>query len=327
MVPMSDEIRYAPGWPGIEPRWTSAAKTGVGTALNLHSRVWFTISHGILNEVYFPRVDQACTRDLGLIVTNGHDFFSEEKRHCTFQNLPLEPGVPVFELTNTCMQGRYKIYKEVLTDPWRNVVLQKIRFAPLTGKLADYRLYALLSPHLANFGYGNTGWVGDYKGTPLLFSQRDSVALAMGCSAPWGKRSVGFAGFSDGWQDLDRHFQMTWEYDRAENGDVALTGEIDLPACNGEFILALGFGGIWCEAGQQVLSSLLTEYDTIRHHYVFHWRNWQKTLKKLDARPRERDLYRTSMGVLRTHESKDFLGGIIASLSIPWGFNKGDEDL
>ncbi len=27
------------------------------------------------------------------------------------------------------------------------------------------------------------------------------------------------------------------------------------------------------------------------------------------------------------HESKDFLGGIIASLSIPWGFNKGDEDL
>ena len=33
------------------------------------------------------------------------------------------------------------------------------------------------------------------------------------------------------------------------------------------------------------------------------------------------------MAVLRTHESKDFVGGIIASLSIPWGFNKGDEDL
>src|SRR2546428_14150577 len=33
------------------------------------------------------------------------------------------------------------------------------------------------------------------------------------------------------------------------------------------------------------------------------------------------------MAVLRSHESKDFLGGTIASLSIPWGFNKGDEDL
>src|SRR4029077_19739104 len=42
---------------------------------------------------------------------------------------------------------------------------------------------------------------------------------------------------------------------------------------------------------------------------------------------RQYDLYRPSTAVLRTHESKDFLGGIIASLSIPWGFNKGDEDL
>src|SRR5256885_8366064 len=41
----------------------------------------------------------------------------------------------------------------------------------------------------------------------------------------------------------------------------------------------------------------------------------------------EPDLYRASTAVLRAHESKDFLGGVIASLSIPWGFNKGDEDL
>ncbi len=329
---MSDDVvrnklRYAPGWPGIAPRWTSSAKTGIGTALNLHSRVWFTLSHGILNEIYFPRVDQACTRDFGLIVTDGHQFFSEEKRHCTFENVPIEPGVPVYELTNTHMEGRYRIEKEVLTDPWRNVVLQKIRFVPLQGNLSDYRLYALLASHLANFGYGNTGWTGDYKGKPMLFAQRDSCALALACSAPWLKRSVGFAGTSDGWQDLSQHFQMTWEYDRAENGNVALTAEIDLAACNGEFILALGFGGIWAEAGQQVISSLLTSYDLTRTEYVQHWQSWQQTLKKLDEKPREKDLYRASTAVLRTHESKDFLGGIIASLSIPWGFNKGDEDL
>jgi len=324
---VSDEIRYAPGWPGIEPRWTSSAKTGIGTALNLHSRVWFTLSHGILNEIYFPRVDQACTRDFGLIVTDGQQFFSEEKRHCTFQNLPIEPGVPVYELANTSMQGRYRIEKEVLTDPWRNVVLQKIRFVPLQGNLGDYRVYTLLASHLGNMGYGNTGWVGDYKGRPMLFAKRDSLALALGCSVPWLKRSVGFAGVSDGWQDLSQHFQMEWEYDCAENGNIALTGEIDLAACEGEFILALGFGGIWAQASQQVISSLLTPYATLRKNYVFHWDNWQRTLKKLDEKPREKDLYRTSMAVLRTHESKDFFGGIIASLSIPWGFNKGDEDL
>jgi glucoamylase len=324
---LSDNLRYAPGWPGISPRWTSSAKTGAGTALSPHSRIWFTLSHGILNEIYFPRLDQACTRDFGLIVTDGRGFFSEEKRHCTFQNLPIEPGVPAYELTNTDMQGRYRIEKEVLTDPVRNVVLQKIKFVPLQGNLGDYRLYALLAPHLANFGDNNTGWVGDYKGTPMLFAHRDPISLALACSAPWLKRSVGFAGVSDGWQDLSQHFQMAWEYDRAENGNIALTAEIDLSACNGEFILSLGFGGIWAQAGQQALSSLLTSYETTRKDYVVHWQHWQRSLKKLDEKPREKDLYRASMAVLRTHESKDFLGGIIASLSIPWGFDKGDEDL
>ncbi|HUO25965.1 MAG TPA: glucan 1,4-alpha-glucosidase [Candidatus Aquilonibacter sp.] len=325
---MSDPtIRYAPGWPGISPRWTSSAKSGIGTALNQHSKVWFTLSHGILNEVYFPRVDQACTRDLGFIVTSDHNFFSEEKRHCSVENRPLEPGIPGYCLTNTCHSGRYRIHKEVMTDPYRNVVLQKVRFEPLTGQLSDYRLYALLSPHLGNCGYGNTGWIGDYKGVPMFFAQRDGVSLSLACSAPWKKRSVGFVGTSDGWQDLSQHFEMRWEYDRAENGNIACTGEIDLAACNGEFVLPLGFGAIWTEAGQQARSSLFEDYDEVRQHFMAQWKSWQASLLPLDATPRQYDLYRASMAVLRTHESKDFLGGIIASLSIPWGFEKGDEDL
>jgi glucoamylase len=325
---MSDTApRYAPGWPGIPPRWTSSAKTGVGTALNQQSKVWFTLSHGILNEVYFPRVDQACTRDMGFIVTDGREFFSEEKRHCSFENRAGEPGVPAFELTNTDLGGRYRIQKEILTDPYRNVVLQRVRFQPLRGTLSDYRLYALLSPHLANCGNGNTGWVGDYKGAPMFFAEHDGAALALSSSVPWKKMSVGFVGTSDGWQDLSQHFQMEWEYTRAENGNIACTGEIDLAACNGEFVLALGFGATSTEAGQQARSSLFENYDGLREHYLMHWRNWQNTLLKLDEPPRQVDLYRPSISVLRTHESKDFLGGVIASLSIPWGFNKGDEDL
>jgi glucoamylase len=325
---MSDSsTRYAPGWPGIPPRWTSAAKTGVGTALNQHSKVWFTVSHGILNEVYFPRVDQACTRDFGFIVTDGSTFFSEEKRHCNFVGAPFAPGIPGYQLRNSDISGRYRIYKEILTDPYRNVVLQKVRFEPLQGQLSDYHLYALLSPHLANCGNGNTGWVGDYKGFPMFFAQRDVTNLALASSAPWKKMSVGFVGTSDSWQDLSRHYQMEWEYNRAENGNIALTGEVDLAACNGEFVLALGFGLIWTEAGQHARSSLLEDYIEVRDHYVMQWNNWQNSLLPLDEPPRQNDLYRASTAVLRVHESKDFLGGVIASLSIPWGFNKGDEDL
>src|SRR5262249_36642012 len=124
-----------------------------------------------------------------------------------------------------------------------------------------------------------------------------------------------------------RNFQMEREYDRAENGNIAFTGEVDLASSNGEFLLALGFGAIWTEAGQQARSTLFEDYEEIRRHFALQWANWQQTPLPLDSQPSQFDLYRASMTVLRTHESKDFLGGIIASLSIPWGFNKGDEDL
>ena len=154
---MAQNDQNAPGGPGIAPRWTSSAKSGVGTALSTTSRVWFTISHGILDEIYYPRVDYACTRDMGLIVTDGQQFFSEEKRHTRSQVEYLAKGAPAYRLINTCLEGRYRIEKEIITDPARDVVLQRTRFVPLQGSLTDYHLYVILAPHLGNRGSGNTG--------------------------------------------------------------------------------------------------------------------------------------------------------------------------
>jgi glucoamylase len=319
--------KNAPGWPGIPPRWTSSAKSGVGTALNSQSRVWFTLSHGILNEVYFPRMDKACIRDLGLIVTDGSSYFSEERRHTRSTVTNFAPGVPAYRLINECVQGRYRIEKSIVSDPRRHVVLQRIRFSALRGSLADYRVHVLLAPHLANCGNGNTGWVGEYKGIPMLMAEHDGDGLALACSAPWKGRSAGFVGYSDGWQDLVRNRHLTWFYPRAENGNVALVGEIDLSSGNNEFVLALGFGGNSSEAAQHALASILDGFECAAVEYVNEWQNWQRTLLPLSTPQQSPDLYRVSASVLRTHESKAFRGGIIASLSIPWGNYKGDEDL
>jgi len=328
---MSDSAQHAPGWPGIPARWTSSAKSGVGTALGSASPVWFTLSHGILNEIYYPRVDQACTRDLGLIVTDGQAFFSEEKRHTHQQVACLAEGVPAYRLTNTCAQNRYRIEKEIVTDPTRAVVLQRIRFVPLRGTLADYHLYVLLAPHLANHGSGNTARVDEHNGVPMLCAERDGCALALGCSAPWLARSAGYVGTSDGWQDLVQHRRMTWAYTGAENGNVALTGEVDLRVANGTIVLALGFGSTSTAAGHRVIASLLDGFDGATGIYIKAWQAWQQALlpvKAPGARTSEKqDVYRISTAVLRTHEAKRFPGGIIASLSLPWGFAKGDGDL
>jgi glucoamylase len=319
----------APGWPGIPARWTSSAKSGVGTALEAASRVWFTLSHGILNEIYYPRVDQACTRDFGLIVTDGKSFFSEEKRDTRSEISTTADGVPAFVIESTCVEGRYRLEKLVLSDPHRDVVLQRVAFHALEGAVGDYQLYALLAPHLVNRGANNSAWVDDYKGLPMLFAEGAGAALALGCSVPFMARSVGFVGSSDGWQDLCRHFELRWRYDHARDGNVALTGAIDLRACGGRFVLALGFGRRAEEAALRVRASLNAGVDAAARDYVAGWRRWQDSLLPLDRTSRRtgHNTYRISTAVLRCHEARSFSGGYIASLSVPWGFAKGDEDL
>lgn len=135
----------APGAPGIPARWTSSAKSGVGTALSSKSPLWFTLSHGILNEIYYPRLDAACTRDLGLIVTGPDGYFSEEKRDATHAVEPFEDGVPAYRLVNSAADGSYRVDKRVITDPKRPVLLQEITFASLSSG-TDHRVYALLAP-------------------------------------------------------------------------------------------------------------------------------------------------------------------------------------
>jgi glucoamylase len=318
---------FAPGWPGIAARWTSSAKSGVGTSLGAGSRVWFTVSHGILNEIYYPNVDIACTRDLGLIVTDGASYFSEEKRDARSDVSLLAPGVPAFHLMNTAVDGCYQIEKDVVSDPTADVVLQRIRFHRLDSS-RHFRLYALLAPHLNNHGAGNTAWAGEYKGVPMLFAERDGRALALASSAPWAARSVGFVGYSDGWQQLRADGRLVEVYERAENGNVALTGEIDLAAGDADFVLAVAFGTTPAEAGQRAILSLTTGFESARDQYVMAWEQWHRSRRALPlASPDGEDFAEFSAAVLRVHESKSFRGGVIASLSIPWGFEKGDDDL
>jgi glucoamylase len=317
----------APGHPGIAPRWTSSAKSGVGTALSPLSRVWFTLSHGILNEVYYPRVDQACIRDLGFLVTDDHGFFSEEKRDTTHRVERVADGIPAFRLTNTCSHGRYLIEKHILTDPARDVVLQSVRLQSLHGD--RLRLFALLSPHLVNGGAHNTGWIGDYKGQEMLFAEGGGAALALAASVPWLARSAGFVGSSDGWRDVSASGRLTQAWDRAADGNVALCGELDHAASPAGVLLALAFGRTWSEAAFRARAAVLDGIEPAAVAYETAWRDWQSGLLPLDRHePRfGHNSYRVSASVLRAHESPSFPGGLIASLSIPWGASKGDDDL
>ena len=288
----------APGWPGIEPRWTSSAKSGVGTALTAMSRTWFTLSHGILNEIYYQRPDLACTRDLGLIVTDDHGFFSEEKRHAEHQIKSLANGIPAYELVNT-HAGRYRITKRIISDPYRDVVLQRLTFEVLSQPGGRYRVYALLAPHLVNAGAGNTAWLGEYKGVPMLFAEGRGTALALACTVPWRNASAGFVGYSDGWQMLSRNGKLDPIWTRAQNGNVALIGEIDFTQAD-EVTLALGFGQHPEEAAHRVRSSLNFGFARACNDYIARWQDTLEGATPLAPAPPPdaRDCYRTSIAVM-----------------------------
>src|SRR5919201_6379284 len=70
----------ASGGPGSAPTWARGDKDAVGTAYSTSSRVWFTLSQGILNEVYYPTIDRPQLRDLQFLVTDGETFFHDERQ-------------------------------------------------------------------------------------------------------------------------------------------------------------------------------------------------------------------------------------------------------
>ena len=72
-----DDDGPAFGAPGLPPRWTSSEKDAVSTAYAASTKIWFTASHGTLNEIYYPTIDRPQTRDMELLFTDEETFFHE----------------------------------------------------------------------------------------------------------------------------------------------------------------------------------------------------------------------------------------------------------
>lgn len=133
---------------------------------------------------------------------------------------------------------------------------------------------------------------------------------------------------NDGWRQVKTHHCLEEICDQASHGNVALTGEIELSKSGGEAVLAIGFGSVFAEAAHNARAGLLEDFERTLAAYSSSWRAFHEQCLTLEAPRRDTfDLYRTSTTVLRIHESKRFHGGVIASLSIPWGQTKGDKDI
>jgi glucoamylase len=314
----------APGAPGLDPTWTSSNKEMIGCSSG-RSRLWFTVGGGIVNEVYYPRVDIPQIRDLGFIVADGRGFWVEVKRLWQHTVELIEPGIPAVRVVHR--HARFELTLLIVPGAERDVLLIQVG---LTGD-ADLRPYALLAPHLGGTGRGNRAAVGELGGRRILWAEQGPYALALAAVTEdqreaFGRASTGYAGASDGWQDFARNGAMRWEYSEAGPGNVALMGELPRAA-----VLGLGFGSSTESAATLALTALFEPFERTRDRHVSGWKDWYSRSRVppeylADLPPACVDQFRISVMVLRTHQDKTYPGAMVASLSIPWGNTKEERE-
>lgn len=304
LIELTDQVAF--GKPGTAPTWTSSAKDRIVTALGT-SRLWATIGHGILNEVFWPATGRPQVRDLGFIVA-GDNYWAEVKRVQNYTLTTPAPYIPLPEVVHT--SERYGLTLEFLPDPARDVLLIR---ATLDGE--GLRLYPLLAPHLGMTGWRNTAWVSDG-----LFAASEGQVLCLLSDPPFRRASAGYVGRSDGWQDFSQNGAMTWTFARADEGNVALMGELEA----GENVLALAFGPT-AEGARTLARSSLTEgYMHVRKYFIAGWEEWGSKLALPAPTPALAEAACLSAAVIRMHEDRSYPGAIVASLSTPWGNSTND---
>lgn len=300
--------KLAPGGPGLDAHWPSAAKNGFGTANTLASKVWFTLNNGVMTETYYPRLDVPNTQSLQLIVCNQMDCQSEsnDMQHTI---RVLDSRALSFQQVNTTRDGACTITKTYTTDPERATILIQVNIIARLG--AAEHVYVFYDPSLNNSGMHDTGW----SGADALLSVDEDVASALVSSGGFNEMTNGYMGTdSDGLVRLKLTRRLTEKYSRAENGNVVQLARIRRPKV---FTMALGFGRSTDEALMNSRASLAKGFARVHREYETGWHTYLKSLMRVE--PKYQRQFNMAALILKALEDKTYRGAMIASPSIPWG--------
>ncbi|HEY0405005.1 MAG TPA: glucan 1,4-alpha-glucosidase [Pyrinomonadaceae bacterium] len=299
----------APGAPGRDAHWESAAKEGIGTSRSLESKVWFTLGGGVMTEVYYPTIDVANVRLLQFIVVSpdGRRVEIESEDTTPFLDL-LDPRSLSYRQLNTAKSGAYSISKTYIVDPQRNAIQIAVRFE--TRNNVPYQLYVYYDPSLNNSGMHDSAWT---EGDALLAADGDK-ASALVSSAGFLEMTNGYFETSDGLTQLRKSGRIINAYARAADGNVVQVARIRPSSF---FRLALGFGHEADEALRGARASLTRTFAAVRMEYDDGWHDYLSSLRTVERKYQSQ--FEKAALVLKAHEDKTYRGAMVASLSVPWG--------
>lgn len=347
-TPKKESSTLAPGAPGEASFWNYAGKTGVGTAYEMYnqdgysdqgptgaiSKVWFSLTNGILTETAFGMIHEAQLKDMQFaIVGDGFvDLEASDTRHSIEYLYTDSEGRPLslaYKLLNEDKEGKYTIEKHIFTDPDRQTLVCRVIFK---AREPGMHVYLLANPHMANTGSSDSAFV-DTSG--LHASEGDHSFMTIASSIPFDVQSAGFKGTKEMLSFL-RENESPETYTATNGvGNVLLTGGWNNPG--EEFItdLVIGFGESLAQANNNAKETLSQGYQQTLDHYNgsgehIGWEDYLASLKYLpemiQATADNGKLLHASALVLKALEDKENAGALIASLSIPWGDSVSAEN-
>ncbi len=317
----------APGRPGAKATWTPSDKHGFGTARGRSSDVWFTLREGEVSDVFYPDLSTPAVRDVEFLVTDGKGLVERTTTARTTTRMP-DPRVPAFTQVDTSPSGRWRMVRQVITDPVRDAVDVSVQLTSLDGR--RYQVWAVVDPSLSNGGMDDRAALG----TRGVVAWDEHAALVVRASKGLVDRTVGFLGKSDLRTALLADGRLHHAYTRAGRGNVVLgarlAGVTGRPGARLS-TLVLGFGGGRARVAHAALAartSLTSGFVAKARSYAAGWHAYFAGLHPVPASAATvARAYLASITVIASSEDKRNPGAYVASPTTPWVWGQEVKDL
>ncbi len=293
-------------------RWTSGNKDAIGTASGTASKVWFTAVHGTIADVLYPTVDRDNLRQFGFLVTDNSTFFFDASQQGIASSRVTDDRALTYELRVDDPAHHFSLVTEVAAGPDSPVVVVRTH---LVGDHSHLHVYAYLVPHLDGSGAGQNAFFDGNRG----YVSKDQTWLAVTSDSKMGRRTAGYLGHGDGFDQLHDH-ALQGRYRAAGPGHVTLTWGLPW---SGTWTSVLAFGASRSAADAALDTAMRRGTQAVFDAYRTGWRRYAASL---GAPPGVAPLFFYSAEVIKMAEDKQHPGAIVASFALPWGDTTTDDD-
>lgn len=309
------------GWPGIPYRRLPSHFEAIGTAYagknKTHSPLWFTVASKTAGQIFYPSPDQPQIDSIEVLITDGKSLFLDQRRDTLSTVTYLDDGMTVRILGESRL-GLYHFEQLLVSDPGSATLKIHTEF---TWKEAGLRVFVLFKPILNLSPSTNIGLATPEGLIATDLHASEPIYATLTASKPWINPSVGFQGFSDGWQELSQNYFLSGKWPQAGPGQIALAGEIRVePGSHFEFDLSLSLGRSMSEALTLAQLSLETPFSETQAEYEQGWNHYLETLRA--SHPVTQRILSESTDVsrsavlLKMHEAKNHPGALFATLGM-----------